>query len=80
MIDSSEIKKQLEIAVEFVRKGWTSPPVCGFMLYGEDPRWLESEGWMKYQQKIYPGGESINVHYNLNPTLKLMDDFKIKTQ
>jgi filamentous hemagglutinin len=45
----------------------------------KDTRWPASEGWMKMEQIIYPGGDPVKVHYNLNKTLQLMDDFKIKT-
>jgi hypothetical protein len=42
-----------------------------------DPRWPASEGWVKMQQVIQPGGEPINVHYLLNEATGAIDDFKI---
>jgi hypothetical protein len=42
-----------------------------------DPRWPASEGWVKMQQMIYPGGDPINVHYVYNKITGAMDDFKI---
>ncbi len=41
-----------------------------------DPRWSSSEGWVKMQQMIEPGGEPINVHY-LYKTTGQIDDFKV---
>lgn len=41
-----------------------------------DPRWPSSEGWVKMQQIIQPGGKPINVHYLLNKTGQI-DDSKI---
>lgn len=42
-----------------------------------DPRWPASEGWVKMQQIIKPGGEPINVHYLYNIGNGAIDDFKI---
>lgn len=44
-----------------------------------DPRWPASEGWVKMQQTIDPGGTAgkISVHYNLNTLTGWVDDFKI---
>jgi hypothetical protein len=44
-----------------------------------DTRWPASEGWVKMQQIIHPGGSEgpINVHYLLNTTTGAIDDFKI---
>lgn len=42
-----------------------------------DSRWAASEGWVKMQQIIKPGGEPINVHYLRNTISGMMDDFKI---
>jgi hypothetical protein len=42
-----------------------------------DPRWHGSEGWVKMQQIITPGGSPINVHYVLNTSTGAIDDFKI---
>ena len=44
----------------------------------KDPRWPASQGWVKMQQIIRPGGEPINVHYVLNKLTGWADDFKIK--
>jgi len=43
-----------------------------------DPRWPASDGWLKMQQIIRPGGDKINVHYVYNPRTGQVDDFKIK--
>lgn len=42
-----------------------------------DPRWPASDGWVKMQQMIRPGGEPINVHYIQNTATGAVDDFKI---
>jgi hypothetical protein len=44
-----------------------------------DPRWPASEGWVKYQQTIEPGGREgdISVHYNYNTKTGEVDDFKV---
>jgi len=42
-----------------------------------DPRWPGSQGWVKMQQVIEPGGAPINVHYLRNTVSGLIDDFKI---
>jgi hypothetical protein len=42
-----------------------------------DPRWPASEGWVKMQQIIHPGGEPINVHYLYNTITGAVDDAKI---
>jgi len=42
-----------------------------------DPRWPASDGWVKMQQVIKPGGEPVNVHYLQNTATGAVDDFKI---
>ncbi len=42
-----------------------------------DPQWPASEGWVKMQQIVKPGGEPINVHYLFNTVTGAVDDFKI---
>jgi RHS repeat-associated protein len=42
-----------------------------------DARWPAAAGWVKMQQIITPGGESINVHYLYNTVTGEIDDFKI---
>ena len=42
-----------------------------------DPRWPASDGWVKMQQMIKPGGEPINVHYLQNTATGAVDDIKI---
>jgi hypothetical protein len=44
-----------------------------------DPRWPATDGWVKMQQNIEPGGSGgpVNVHYVYNPTTGQVDDFKI---
>jgi RHS repeat-associated protein len=44
-----------------------------------DSRWHASEGWVKMQQTVNPGGRGgpISVHYNYNTTTGAVDDFKI---
>ena len=42
-----------------------------------DPRWPASDGWVKMQQMVKPGGEPINVHYLQNTVTGAVDDFKI---
>ena len=44
-----------------------------------DPRWPASEGWLKMQQRLTPGGDPVNVHYVYNPKTRAIDDFKIVT-
>ena len=39
-----------------------------------DPRWLSSEGWVKYAIKFGP----IEIHYVYNEILDIFDDFKFK--
>ncbi len=42
-----------------------------------DERWLASEGWVKMQQTFtFYDNSSTTIHYVLNETLKLIDDFK----
>lgn len=43
-----------------------------------DPRWPSTEGWVKMSIEFSTYRESFDVHYVLNKSLKLMDDFKIK--
>ena len=54
-------------------------PKAGRMLKVKmtDPRWPASEGWVKMQQMIYPGGEPIEVHYLYNTVTGAVDDAKI---
>jgi hypothetical protein len=44
-----------------------------------DSRWPASDGWMKYQQTLQPGGRGgpVSVHYNYNTATGAVDDFKI---
>ncbi|WP_437779221.1 RHS repeat-associated core domain-containing protein [Sorangium sp. So ce1097] len=44
-----------------------------------DPRWPASDGWVKMQQMVNPGGGEgrINVHYLWNRITGEVDDFKI---
>lgn len=44
-----------------------------------DPRWPASDGWVKLQQTVDPGGREgkISVHYNYNTLTNEVDDFKI---
>lgn len=39
-----------------------------------DPRWLSSEGWVKYAIEFGP----IEIHYVYNEILNIFDDFKFK--
>ena len=43
-----------------------------------NPRWPASDGWVKMQQMVQPGGREgpINVDYLLNRTTGAIDDFK----
>ena len=44
-----------------------------------DPRWLASEGWIKMEQTfIFSNETQVSIHYVINKTLQLMDDFKFK--
>lgn len=56
-------------------------PTAGVTASGalRDPRWPASEGWIKLQQTIDPGGGEgpISVHYNYNTVSGAVDDFKI---
>ncbi|MCC7386357.1 MAG: RHS repeat-associated core domain-containing protein [Deltaproteobacteria bacterium] len=56
-----------------------SSPAAGtrLRLTMTDPRWPGSEGWVKMQQVMQPGGEPINVHYLFNEATGAIDDFKI---
>jgi hypothetical protein len=42
-----------------------------------DARWHHTEGWIKMQQIVQPGGGEINVHYVWNRITGAVDDFKI---
>ena len=43
----------------------------------KDPRWLSSDGWVKMQQTFnFYDGTKATIHYVINHTLKLIDDFK----
>lgn len=43
----------------------------------KDPRWLSSDGWVKMQQTFqFYDGSRTTIHYVINKSLKLMDDFK----
>jgi len=41
-----------------------------------DPRWLGSEGWVKMQTVARSDSGNITIHFNWNPILNLVDDFK----
>ena len=43
-----------------------------------DPRWHDSEGWIKMQYIHKNGSSDINVHYVYNELTGMVDDFKIK--
>ena len=47
-----------------------------------DPRWPASDGWVKMQKVVNPGGPEglINVHYLRNTITNQVDDFKIVVQ
>ena len=56
-----------------------SNPLAGKQIPIElrDPRWLASEGWVKMQQRfVFADNTTATIHYVLNRTLQLMDDFK----
>ena len=56
-----------------------SNPLAGKQLSVKmtDPRWLGSEGWVKMQQTFtFFDGTSTTIHYVLNKSLGLIDDFK----
>jgi filamentous hemagglutinin len=44
-----------------------------------DSRWPASDGWVKMQQTIDPGGRGgpMSVHYNFNTVTGAVDDFKL---
>ncbi len=44
-----------------------------------DPRWPESEGWVKMQQIVPTSQGNINIHYVYNTVLHIYDDFKFKS-
>ena len=41
-----------------------------------DKRWLASDGWIKMQRIVRLGTHTTKIHFNYNPMLKLVDDFK----
>ena len=56
-----------------------SNPTAGRVILDDltDPRWLSSEGWVKMQQTFTFGDNSkLSIHYVINDTMYLMDDFK----
>ena len=42
-----------------------------------DPRWHSAEGWVKMAINVNASRGDIHIHYVLNESMKLMDDFKI---
>ncbi len=58
-----------------------SNPSAGIQLTNihlKDPRWPESEGWVKMQQVVATSKGNINIHYVYNTVLNIFDDFKFK--
>lgn len=61
-----------------MRQAQTSP-LDGKVIMSDlkDPRWLSSDGWVKMQQTFnFYDGTKATIHYVINHTLKLIDDFK----
>jgi hypothetical protein len=64
-----------QLAVKQARYDPTAGKELPFSM--KDGRWHASEGWVKMQQTIKSKTTSTTVHYNYNPKLNLVDDFKI---
>ena len=65
-----------KLAMEQVR----SNPLDGAKVLSKiklnDKRWLASDGWLKMQRVVRSGTHTTKIHFNYNPMLKLVDDFK----